>query len=117
MGKFIIEKGSGGHYYFKLISSSGESIFTSERYFFKSGCKHAIETMRINAMNFLKYELSTTYDGKYYFKLKGSGDQSIGKSCFYETPEKRNCYVEKVKNSSPHAALIDLTRSGELYSA
>lgn len=113
MGKFIIEKG-GGHYYFRLLSSNGESIFTSERYLFKSGCKHAIETMRVSSMNFLKYELNTTYDGKYYFRLKGAGDQSIGKSCFCESSEKRNDYVEKVKNSSPYAALIDLTRSGEL---
>ena len=110
MEKFVMEKGPEGHYYFKLISSSGESIFTSEKYFFKSGCKHAIETMRESAMNFLKYELGTTYDGKYYFRLKGSGDQSIGKSCFCETAEKRNFYVEKVKNSSPYASLIDQTQ-------
>ncbi len=114
MGKFIIEKGPGGHYYFKLISSNGESIFTSERYFFKTGCKHAIETMRVSAVNFLRYELVTTCDGKYYFRLKGSGGQSIGSSCFYESPEKRNYYVEKVKNSSPYANLIDLTQPQEL---
>lgn len=114
MGKFVIEKGPGGYYYFKLISSNGENIFTSEKYYFKSGCRHGIETMRASAMNFLKYELGTTFDGKYYFKLNGSGDQSIGKSCFYETPEKRNHYVEKVKSSSPYAGLIDLTRSNAL---
>jgi uncharacterized protein YegP (UPF0339 family) len=114
MGKFVIEKGPGGHYFFKLISSTGESIFTSEKYFFKAGCKHAIEKMRANASNFLKYELVTTYDGKYFFRLKGSKDQSIGESCFCETAEKRNFYVETVKNSSPYAGLIDLTQNNQL---
>lgn len=114
MGKFVIEKGFGGHYMFKLISSNGESLFTSEKYFFKTACKHAIENMRVNAVNFLRYELATSYDGKYYFRLNASSGHCIGISCFYDTPEKRNYYLEKVKNSSPYASLVDLTHSREL---
>jgi uncharacterized protein YegP (UPF0339 family) len=114
MGKFVIEKGHGGHYFFKLISSGGENIFTSENYYFKTACKHAIENLRVSAMNFLRYELATTYDGKYYFRIHASSGHPLGRSCFCDTPEKRNYYVEKVKNSSPFANLVDLTRSREL---
>ena len=113
MGKFVIDRGSDDHYYFTLRSSTGEVIFTSENYFFKTACKNGIDTVRANATNYLKYDLETTNDGKYYFKLKGSKGHIIGKSSVYESIEKRNNFVEIVKSASPYANVIDQTHSPE----
>jgi uncharacterized protein YegP (UPF0339 family) len=113
MGKFIIDKGSDDHYYFKLISSKGEIILTSEKYLFKAACKNGISTARANATNYLRYELETTYDGKYYFKLSGTNGQIIGKSCTYESSAKRNNFIELVKSATPYANVIDQTHSSE----
>jgi uncharacterized protein len=117
MGKFIIEKGSDDYYYFTLSSSSGEIIFTSEKYFFKAACKIGIDTVRANATNYLRYDLGTTHEGKYYFKLRGSNGHLIGKSGVYESVERRNTFVEIVKRATPYAKVIDLTRQHELRSA
>jgi uncharacterized protein len=113
MGKFIIDKGSDDHYYFKLVSNIGEIILTSEKYFFKTACKNGINIARANATNYLMYDLETTYDGKYYFKLRGTNGQIIGKSCIYESTAKRNNFIELVKSSTPYANIIDQTHSSE----
>jgi len=114
MGKFVIDRGPDANYYFTLISSTGEVIFTSGKYFFKAACKNGIDTVRVNATNYLKYELGTTYDGKYYFKLKGSKDHIIGRSCLYDSTAKRNSFVEIVKSTSLYAEVIDQTHFKEL---
>lgn len=111
MRSFIIDKGTDNLYYFKLASSTGEIIFTSEKYYFKTTCKNGIDSVRANASNYLRYELGTTFDGKYYFKLKGPNGRIIGKSSILESSEKRNNFVEILKSTSPHANVIDQTHS------
>jgi uncharacterized protein len=113
MGQFLITKGSDDHYYFMLVSRQGETIFTSEKYFSKSACKNGIDAARANATNYLRYDLETTHDGKYYFKLNGSRGNILGKSCTYESAAKRNNSVEIVKSASPYANVIDQTHMPE----
>ncbi len=117
MGKFIIHKGTDDHYYFRLIAGNGDLIFTSERYLFKTNCKKGIDVIRSNAASFLNYELGKSLDGKYYFKLMGSKNNVIVNSIMYDSPAKRNNCIEVVKNTTPHAPVIDQTRVSEISAA
>lgn len=109
MGTFVIKKRTNGEFQFDLKAANGQIILTSEGYSAKSGCENGIESVRKNAQDDVKFERKTSANGKYYFNLKATNGQVIGKSEMYESEASRDNGIESVKKNAPDAKVDDQT--------
>ena len=105
MGTFIVTKDKEGYYYIRLKTKKGKVILNSLRYFSKSVCKSEIETIRVTAIDTLKYEYRKTYNGKFYFRLKSELGEVLGQSILFDSAELRDNIIETVKKIAPRAAI------------
>ena len=108
MGTFIVTKENDGNYYVTLKAKNGRVIRNSLKHVSISACKDGIETIRVNAIDNLKYAYKKTFDGKFYFRLKSVHGEVLGNSKLYETAEHRNIGIETVRRIAPLALVIDL---------
>jgi len=108
MGTFTVTREDDGKYYVILKSGNGRIILNSLKHVSKSACKDGIETIRVNAVDNLKYDYKKTFDGKFYFRLKSVHGEVLGNSRLYETAEHRNVGIETVRRIAPFALVIDL---------
>lgn len=109
MGTFVIKKRTNGEFQFDLKAANGQIILTSEGYSAKAGCENGIESVRKNAQDDAKFERKTSANGKYYFNLKATNGQVIGKSEMYESEASRDNGIESVKKNAPDAKVDDQT--------
>lgn len=109
MGTFVIKKRTNGEFQFDLKAGNGQIILTSEGYNAKAGCENGIESVRKNAQDDAKFERKTSANGKYYFNLKATNGQVIGKSEMYESEASRDNGIESVKKNGPDAKVDDQT--------
>ncbi len=109
MGTFVIKKRTNGEFQFDLKAGNGQIILTSEGYNAKSGCENGIESVRKNAHDDAKFERKTSSNGKFYFNLKATNGQIIGKSEMYESEASRDNGIESVKKNAPDAKVEDQT--------
>ena len=109
MAKFVIKKRTNGEFQFDLKAGNGEVILTSEGYSSKSGCEGGIDSVKRNSQDDSKFEKKTSSNDKYYFVLKATNGQQIGKSEMYESASGRDNGIASVKKNAPDATIEDLS--------
>jgi uncharacterized protein YegP (UPF0339 family) len=108
--KFEIFKGTNSEYFFKLKAGNGENILGSQSYITKHGCNIGITSVKTHAQHDERYERKVSVNNKYYFVLKSSNGEVIGKSEMYESKAGMESGIESVKNNAPSAPIADLTQ-------
>ncbi|HWZ34530.1 MAG TPA: YegP family protein [Mucilaginibacter sp.] len=106
MGKFATKTGKDGQHYFNLLASNGQVILTSEGYTSTAGMNNGIESVKKNAPHDERYDRETAKNGKFYFNLKATNGQVIGKSQMYESEAGMNNGIESVKKNAPDAPTV-----------
>ena len=107
MGKFATKKGKDGHHYFNLLATNGQVILSSEGYTTSSAMHSGIESVKKNSTDDNRFEKFTSKSEKYYFNLKATNGQIIGKSELYESTSGRDNGIESVKKNAPDATVIE----------
>jgi|SRR4051812_30868817 len=107
MGKFLTKTGKDGQHYFNLVATNGQVILSSEGYTTTSAMNNGIESVKKNAPEDGRYDREESKNGKFYFNLKASNGQAIGKSQMYESATSRDNGIESVKKNAPEAPTIE----------
>jgi uncharacterized protein YegP (UPF0339 family) len=107
VGKFSTKKGKDGQHYFNLLASNGQVILTSEGYTTSSAMHNGIESVKKNAPDDKHFDRETSKNGKFYFNLKATNGQVIGKSQMYESEASMNNGIESVKKNAPEASTVE----------
>jgi len=105
--KFEIKKRTNGEFMFNLKAGNGEIILTSEGYNSKQGCENGIDSVKTNATDNDNYDKKRSSNDKYYFTLKASNGEIIGRSEMYEASQGRDNGIESVKANAPGADIED----------
>jgi uncharacterized protein YegP (UPF0339 family) len=102
----IFEKFSGtnGQFYFRLKSSNGQTILSSEGYVASSARENGISSVRTNAPYDTRYRRLNASNGQYYFTLTGANGETIGTSETYLATSSRENGIEAVKRDAPFAS-------------
>jgi len=107
-GKFECYKDKAGEFRFRLKSSNGNTILSSEGYKSKASCDNGIESVRKNSQDPDRFVKTTTDSGKFRFNLTAKNAQTIGTSQNYESESGRNNGIKSVANNAPDAAVVVL---------
>ncbi|MBS0647543.1 MAG: YegP family protein [Verrucomicrobia bacterium] len=107
MGKFATKTGNDGQFYFNLKADNGQVILTSEGYTTTAARDNGIESVKKNATDDSRYDKQTSSNGKFYFNLKASNGQVIGKSQMYESEASRDNGIASVKSNAPGATVVE----------
>jgi len=107
MGKFVTKTGNDGQHYFNLKADNGQVILTSEGYTTVAAMQNGIDSVKKNASDDKKYDKQASTNGKFYFNLKASNGQVIGKSQMYENELGRDNGIASVKSNAPNANVIE----------
>jgi len=107
MGKFSTKKGKDGQHYFNLLATNGQVILSSEGYTTTTAMHNGIESVKKNAPDDKHFDRETSKNGKFYFNLKASNGQVIGKSQMYESESGRDNGIESVKKNAPGAPTVE----------
>lgn len=99
---------SDSQYYFRLTAGNGEIILQSEGYKSKQNGWLGIASVKANAFFDKRFERKDSKDGKFYFVLKATNGEPIGKSEMYETADARDNGIAAVKKVASTAAEEDL---------
>ena len=102
-GKFVL-KASGDQWMFNLLASNGQVVLTSERYVGKSGALGGIESVKTNAADDGRYELS---ESGTRFNLKAGNGQVIGTSQAYSSESAAREGMQAVKRAAEGASTED----------
>ena len=106
MGSFVIHKRGNASYYATLMTANGDVILRGTECANLMDCKYSIDSIRANATDFSKYELTDSHEGKYFFELKGSDGNDIARSVIFETPDNVYSGIELVIRNVP-TAIVD----------
>lgn len=107
--KFIIRRSRDNQYYFNLHAINSEIVLTSEMYTTKQNCHKGIASVKLHAPFDKNYIKKTASNSKYYFVLKASNSEPIGKSEMYNSTQARDNGIEAVKRDAPVAETEDLS--------
>lgn len=105
--KYEIRRSSDNQFYFNLKAVNGYTILTSERYTTKQNCVNGIQSCKTNSPDNSNYERLTASNGQYYFTLRATNYQVIGRSEMYTTIGARDNGIEAVKRDGPVAGIED----------
>ena len=108
-GKFEIYKDKAGEFRFRLKASNGQNLLASEGYVAKKSALGGVESVKKNAAVPGRFESKTSTNGKFYFVLKASNGQDIGRSEMYETEASCAGGIQSVANHAPDATVDDQT--------
>ena len=106
MGKFEIKLAKNGQYYFNLKAGNGQVILSSEMYTTLKACENGVASVKKNAGEESRYELSQSESGKYHFNLKAANHQVIGSSQMYESEESAKAGIASVISNAPEAEVV-----------
>ena len=105
--KFEVKKSTNGQYMFNLKAANGEFIFTSELYHEKGSADDGIASVRQHCAEDGMYERSRSSDGQYYFVLRASNGQTIGRSELYKAKASMEKGIASVKRNAPNARAVE----------
>ena len=106
--KFEIFSGKSDKYYFRQKAKNGQIILSSQPYSSKAGCQNGIESVKNNATDINKFEISEAKDGRVYFTLVAGNKEVIGKSELYNSMASCKNGIKSVRTNA-HAPVDDLT--------
>ena len=107
MESFVIHKLADEHFYAVLLTNNGRIILWGNDCSNLSECKNLIDSIRANATDYSNYELMTANDGKYYFRVKGTGGDEIARSEIFENTAERYASIGLVRRTIPYAIVDD----------
>jgi len=107
MENFVIHKQDDQHYYAALLNNKGSIVLRGIDCSNLSECKYLIDSIRANATDYSRYELMTSNEGKYYFKIKGSEGGEIARSEVFEDTAERYAGIGLVRRTIPYATIDD----------
>lgn len=107
MESFVIHKQGEERYYVALLTNKGHIILRGNDCTNLTDCKYSIDSIRANATDYSRYELMTSSEGKYYFKLKGSEGKEIARSEIFENTAERYAGIGLVRRTIPYAIIDD----------
>ena len=108
--KFTIFKSSrNGEYYYRLKARNGETILNGEGYTSKQGCLTGIASVKSNAPFDSRYDRRRSVNDQYYFNLKATNGEIIGRSEMYVSRQGMENGIDAVKRDAPIAPIEDLT--------
>jgi len=96
----LFKSDKSGEFYFNLKAGNHEIILQSEGYTAKSGAENGIASVQKNGGDEARYERKQSDKGNFWFLLKATNGQTIGKSEMYTTAAARDKGVESVKTNS-----------------
>ena len=106
-GKFVVSKGKDGQDYFVLKAGNGETILQSEGYKARNSCENGINSVRTNSADKDCFQRRTARNGKFYFVLKASNGQEVGRSQMYKSESGCRNGMASVARNAPAAAVVD----------
>jgi uncharacterized protein len=98
--EFQVSTGKDDKFYFNLTAANGKTIFSSQGYKGKDGCKNGIESVKKNASNKKHFERKDSKGGQYYFVLKAGNSKVIGKSQMYKSNESSENGIQSIKTNA-----------------
>lgn len=112
MESFVIHKQGESQYYVALLTNKGNIILRGNNCTSLADCKYSIDSIRSNATDYSKYELMTSNEGKYYFRVKGTGGDEIAHSEIFEDTAERYAGIGLVRRTIPYAIVDDQSFAG-----
>jgi len=108
-GTFEIFTDKKGEYRFRLKSSNGQTVLSSEGYSSKSGATNGIKSVQNNCGDDARYTRTTTKSGGFGFSLTAKNKQVIGTSQTYKSASGRDNGIAAVARAANGAKIVDLT--------
>ena len=94
---------------FNLKAANGEVILTSELYNEKPSAVHGIQSVKVNAVDNIRFERNRAKSGQPFFVLKAANGETIGKSEMYSSSWAMERGIRSVKRNAPSARVDDLS--------
>lgn len=104
-GKFVL-KASGDQFMFNLLAGNGQIVLTSERYTTKAAAENGIASVKKNAADDKRYELT---ESGVRFNLKAGNGHVIGSSQNYSSEAAALEGMQAVKRAAAEALVDDQT--------
>lgn len=82
--RYELKASKGGKTMFNLLAANSQIVLTSETYDTKKAAQNGIKSVGKNAANENRFEVKTAKDGQFYFVLKATNGEVIGKSEMYK---------------------------------
>lgn len=111
-GKFEIYKDNAGEFRFRLKSSNGQTVLTSEGYKAKGSAQNGIRSVQENCASADRFDKLTTPTGLHRFNMTAKNRQVIGQSQNYKSASSRDQGVAAVARAAKGAQVVDLTQQG-----
>ncbi len=108
-GKFEIYKDKKSEFRFRLKSSNGQTVLTSEGYKSKASAQNGVRSVQENAGNADRFEKSTTPSGAFRFSMTAKNRQVIGQSQNYKSAASRDSGIEAIARAATGAKVEDQT--------
>ncbi len=109
MATFEIYKSKGGKFHFRLKSSNGQVVLTSQGYAQKPGAKNGIESVRKNVMRDGGVERFEGKNKQHYFRIKATNGQTVASSEGYASARGAANGINAVKKNAGSATVEDAT--------
>lgn len=106
-GRFVLIANDKGKFHFNLQAGNYENILSSEIYEAKAGALNGIDSVRKHSQSDGNFERKVAKNGEFYFTLKASNGQVIGKSEMYKAEASRENGIESVKRNAADAKIVD----------
>lgn len=107
--QFNLRKSTNNQFYFNLTAENNEIILTSEMYLTKDGAKGGFQSVRQNSPIDSRYARLISSDGKYYFRIRSTNNETIGTSEMYNSEQARENGIQAIKRVGPTAPVNDQT--------
>lgn len=106
-GKFEIYADNGGKFRFRLKSSNGQIVLSSQGYTTKAAATRGAESVKENAGDTDAFDSLTSASGKFHFNMKAKNRQVIGTSQMYASQSARDNGIEAVGRAAADADIVD----------
>lgn len=109
---FFGQSSKDSKWYFRLRDNNNETILSStEGYNSRQSCLNGIDSVKKHSLYEHNYRTFIGNDSKYYFTLKASNGEPIGKSEGYNSSYGRDQGKENCKKEAPYASVKEVTGS------
>lgn len=105
----IYQSETSGDYYFRLKAKNGQVILSSQGYANKSGATNGVESVKKNSADEARFDVKESANGKFFFNLKATNGQIIGKSQMYAAESGMKNGIASVQKNAAEAEVKDLT--------
>lgn len=108
IAKFYIKKRKDEEFYFILNSANNRTTLVSEGYTSKQNCMNGINSVKLNATEDAQFERKkTASDEQWYFVLKATNHQTIGKSEMYNSKQAMENGIAAVARDAADAPVVE----------